>query len=230
MRIEFVDFVAGARAARGAAVVIDVFRACSLAAHALARGAQRVVPVAGIEEAIALKRLHGDWLLLGERHAKPLPGFDGGNSPAHLAHHALAGRTVIHTTHAGTQGLAAARDAQRVFTGAFVNAHATAAVLRALAPAQVTLVRMGHEGRERSLEDDLCAELLAQLILEREFDVAGLRERLRMAPAARKFFDPAADWAPEEDFDLCVDLDCIDFAVELRAQADGLLALERCFG
>jgi phosphosulfolactate phosphohydrolase-like enzyme len=39
MRLHSSDFVAGAASARGVAIVIDVFRACSLIAHALAAGA-----------------------------------------------------------------------------------------------------------------------------------------------------------------------------------------------
>jgi 2-phosphosulfolactate phosphatase len=42
-----------------------------------------------------------------------------------------------------------------------------------------------------------------------------------------KFFDPAADWAPEGDFALCSALDVVDFAVELRRQPEGFLALQR---
>ncbi len=98
MRIHSVDFVAGAAAARGVAIVIDVFWACSLQAHALARGADCVAPVDDIEEARALKQAYPDWLLAGERHARRLPGFDCGNSPAELLAAELRGRTVIHTT------------------------------------------------------------------------------------------------------------------------------------
>ena len=60
MRIHSADFIAGAAAARGVAIVIDVFRACSLQAHALARGADCVLPVEDVEEARALKRAHPD--------------------------------------------------------------------------------------------------------------------------------------------------------------------------
>ena len=44
-------------------------------------------------------------LLTGERRARPLAGFDAGNSPTELAALGLHGRTLVHTTHAGTQGL-----------------------------------------------------------------------------------------------------------------------------
>src|SRR5689334_4201985 len=124
MLIETADFVAGARGARGIAVIIDVFRAFSVAAHAFARGVRTMVPVADVEAARELKRLHPDWLLIGERHARPLPGFDCGNSPTELERLELRDRTIIHTTHSGTQGLAAASAADEVITGSLVNAAA----------------------------------------------------------------------------------------------------------
>jgi 2-phosphosulfolactate phosphatase len=230
MKIEQKYFVAGAREARGVTIVIDVFRACSLVAHALAAGAQRIVPVAGIDEALALKAAHPDWVLVGERHARRLPGFECGNSPSDLLRLPLAGRTVIHTTHAGTQGLTAAAAApgvQLVLTGALVNAAATVRHVQRLAPDEVTIVAMGHEARERCVEDDLCAELLEARLRGAAFDVAVVEPRLRAAPAAAKFFDPAADWAPEADFALCASVDAIDFAVQLVQRPGAAAVLER---
>lgn len=198
-------------------------------AHALAAGAARVIPVEGVEAARELKRAHPDWLLVGERHARKLPGFDCGNSPTEvLAVPGLAGRTLVHTTHAGTQGLAAAaRSADAVLTGALVNAAATVRRVRELGAREVTIVAMGHEARERCAEDDLCRELLLARLQQRPFDTGTLVATLRAAPAAVKFFDPAADWAPEGDFALCTALDVVDFAVELRRQPEGFDALER---
>lgn len=231
MRIHFADFVAGAAAARGVAIVIDVFRACSLQAHALAAGVRAVLPVEGVEEARALKAAHPDWLLAGERHAQPLPGFDCGNSPSDLLAMPLAGRTLIHTTHAGTQGLmAAARVASHVFTGAFVNASATVAAVRALDPAEVTLVAMGHEAREACAEDDLCRDWLAAALGGRQRDPVDVAARLRTAPAAAKFFDTAAYWAPQADFALCTAVDAVPFAVRLQNSPFGRPALQRHAG
>lgn len=217
VRISSADFVAGAAAARGVAIVIDVFRACSLQAHALAAGAAAIVPVEGIEEARALKAAHPHWLLAGERQARKLPGFDCGNSPTEILAAQPAGRTLIHTTHAGTQGLMAAwRTATHVFTGAFVNLSATVAAVRALEPDEVTVIAMGHEARERCLEDDLCREFIIEQLAGRSVDASDLPARLRAAPAANKFFDPSADWAPEGDFALCSAFDVVPFAVCLR--------------
>lgn len=209
------DFVAGAQAARGLVVVIDVFRAFSVAAHAFANGVRKIIPVADIEVARALKAQDPQALLIGERYAKPLPGFDCGNSPTQLQRLDLQDRTLIHTTHSGTQGLTRAKLADEVITGALVNAGAIVRYIRSRAPRLVTIVRMGHEARENCDEDDLCAELLVRR-LRGDSDVAGVRERLRKAASAAKFFDPACDWAPQRDFELCTEVDAFDFVLRLE--------------
>ena len=227
MQLEIHDFVAGARAAQGSVVVIDVFRAFTTACYAAAGGA-RVVPVADIEVARALAARPPGWLQAGERHGRDLPGFDFGNSPARIAQAALSGRTLVHTTHSGTQGLTQADRADEVLTGSFANAGAVVRYLRMRAPARVSIVRMGFEACERAVEDDLCAELLAARLAGRDYDVAGLAARLRSASAAAKFFDPAATWAPEADFALCAAVDRFDFVLRLAPpDAEGVRALER---
>lgn len=227
MRIEVLDFVAGAEQATGCAVVIDVFRAFTTACYAVAGGA-RVIPVAEIDTARALRARHPDWLLAGERYGRDLPGFDFGNSPARIEAASLAGRTLLHTTHAGTQGLTRAQRAQQVLTGSLVNAGAIARYLAACAPQTVSLVRMGHQGRARALEDDVCAELIAARLTGADYDTAGIAERLRHTPAAANFFDPLASWAPERDFQLCLAIDRFDFVLSLGPpDAEGLRALER---
>jgi 2-phosphosulfolactate phosphatase len=215
LQVKVHDHVAGAQSALGVAVVIDVFRAFSVAAYAFSRGAATVIPVASVDDARQLKNTHPDWLLIGERHAKPLPGFDCGNSPSDLEKLEVAGRTIIHTTHAGTQGLTAVPSSVETITGALVNAGAIVRYLQALQPEIVTIVRMGHEARENSDEDDICAELLRSRLLGEPMPVAGIRDRLRKAASAEKFFDPACDWAPERDFDLCTRVDEFDFVLQL---------------
>ena len=187
-----------------------------------------MVPVADIEVARALGARHPDWLLAGERHGRDLPGFHFGNSPARIAAAPLAGRTLVHTTHSGTQGLTQAEAADEVLTGSLVNAAAIVRHLRRRAPAIVSIVRMGHEARERSVEDDLCAEILVARLKGREYDISAVEARLRAAPAAAKFFDPAATWAPEADFAMCAAVDRFDFVLRLGApDAEGVRALER---
>jgi 2-phosphosulfolactate phosphatase len=92
----------------------------------------------------------------------------------------------------------------------------------------VTIVRMGHEARERCAEDDLCAEALVALFEGGKAPTTEqARDRLRDAPAAVKFFDPAADWAPRTDFDYCTEVDRFDFVLRLQRGLDGRHELER---
>ena len=225
MDVRVVDRVPGAQTAQGIAVIIDVFRAFSVAAYAFSRGAATIIPIAAVEDARELKRQHPDWLIIGERHARPLPGFDCGNSPSDLEKIDVAGRTIIHTTHSGTQGLTNALQADEVITAALVNAGAVVRYLQSRQPEIVTIVRMGHEARENCDEDDICAELLRSRLLggraaEGEpMPTDGIRERLRSAPSAQKFFDPACDWAPERDFEMCTRVDQFDFVLRLDKSA-----------
>jgi 2-phosphosulfolactate phosphatase len=228
MQIEVVDHVAGAARARGIALVIDVFRAFTVAPHAMAAGASRILPVGAIEDALALRTVMPDAVLVGERHARRLPGFDAGNSPTEILAVGVKGRPVVHTTHAGTQGLVNATGADEVLAASLVNVSALVRYVRSRNPRHVTIVRMGHEARERCAEDDLCAEALVSL-----FDgdapptTEQARDRLRDAPAAVKFFDPEADWAPRTDFDYCTEVDRFDFVLRLRTGQDGRRELER---
>jgi 2-phosphosulfolactate phosphatase len=219
MQIDVVDFIAGARSARGLVVVIDVFRAFSVAAYAFSRGAVASIPVADIDTARQLKADDPNRILLGERFAKPLPGFDCGNSPTELERIDVAGRTLVHTTHSGTQGLASAVNADEVITGALMNCAAIVRYIQARDPQQVTLVRMGQEATSRCAEDDLCAELILARLQSKQPDVRTVRSRLINADSAKKFFDPACDWAPERDFDLCTDVDRFDFVLRLDRSA-----------
>ena len=108
MDIQILHYASGAEKANGLAVIIDVFRAFSLACYLFDRGAIRIIAVRDVDRAFELKRQHPDYVLIGERHARKVPGFDYGNSPTEIRKVDLPGRVVVHTTHAGTQALVAA--------------------------------------------------------------------------------------------------------------------------
>ena len=230
MQIECLDFVDGARAASGVAVIIDVFRAFSVACYASAQGAARIIPVGAAEKALQLKQADPQVFAIGERYGRRLSGFDCGNSPTELEAFDLHGRTLVHTTHAGTQGLVNAGAADVVLTGSLVNAAAICRYIAALAPTRVSLVRMGVAAAEHSDADDVCAELLTARLSGRSFDEGSIRPRLRRSPEAQKFFDPAADWAPARDFELCTALDRFDFVLRLGERAVGRRSLGRIDG
>ena len=76
---------AGDLAGRGV-VVIDVLRATTTIAAALANGARGVVPAATSEDAVKMTaNLERDgFVLAGERKYLPIPGFTLGNSPREM--------------------------------------------------------------------------------------------------------------------------------------------------
>ncbi|MBK6350179.1 MAG: 2-phosphosulfolactate phosphatase [Proteobacteria bacterium] len=228
MQIEVVDHVAGASRARGIALVIDVFRAFAVAPHAVAAGASRVLPVGAIDEALALRDAMPGVVLVGERHARSLPGSTPAIRRRKFSRSAWRGKPVMHTTHAGTQGLVNATGADEVLTASLNNLSALCRYVQIANPQYVTIVRMGHEARERCAEDDLYAESAGGHVQRRQ----GANRSRGPRPAAPcaccvKFFDPAADWAPNTDFEYCTAVDRFDFVLRLRTGADGRRELER---
>lgn len=219
MRIERLSLISGARRARGLVVVIDVFRAFTTAAYVMANGAERIIPVGDLGEAFELKRLHPDWVLMGERGGRRVEGFDYGNSPFEVRDVDFTGRTVIQTTGAGTQGVVNATGAEAILLGSFVMAGAIIRRIRRTRPETVSLVAMGSRGVEPSAEDELCANYIEAALKGETLDFAEIRRRIRAAPSGAKFFDPAQPQFREEDFHMALDLDRFDFI--LRVVRDG---------
>src|SRR5262245_61680075 len=117
------ELVAPERLAGGVAVVVDVLRATTTIAHALAAGCAGVRPCATADEArrLAGSLPAGKVLLGGERDGKPLPGFDLGNSPGEYTPARCRDRTLVLTTTNGTRALLHCAAAERVLTAAFVH-------------------------------------------------------------------------------------------------------------
>lgn len=222
MEITIDHLTAGAARARGVAVIIDVFRAYSVECYAYHAGVERIYPLGDLDEAYALKRAHPDYLLAGERHARMGEGFDFGNSPSQLQNADLRGRRMIHTTSAGTQGIRAAANADRILLASLVNARATAEYLRRLSPERVSFVCMGFENLRPTQEDTVCAEYMRSLLLGEPYPLAASVAALRDGPGARFFVPADQAFAPEADFYLCTQCDRFPFALELGREAGGL--------
>ena len=227
MRIKMLELLSGAEHATGTAVVIDVFRACSVVCYAFAGGVERILPVASVEEALALKAAHPEYLVAGERNCLKPEGFDFGNSPSEVRDADVAGKTLVHATSAGTRGLVAAMGcADRVLTCSFANMSATAAAIMAADPALVSIVAMGKAGVAHAPEDKLCAMYLANVLQDVPNAFAAIPRFLRTSVSAGIFFGETAI-VPEEDFALCLTLDAFDFFVEATRDQDGRLVLSR---
>lgn len=225
MNINILHLVEGAKAARGLTVIIDVFRAFSMEAYFLANGAKAIIPVGDADLAYRLKAAYPEAILAGERHGKILPGFDIGNSPTDLLRLDVQGKTVIHTTSAGTQGVANAFDADEILGGSLVNAHATAEYIRRSGAKEVSLVCMGLEALAPADEDTLCACYIKSILEGAPIDLTSEIDKLRYTTGA-KFFDPAQnDVFPRNDFFMCTDVDKFNFVMRLRSE-NGLQFME----
>ena len=140
----------------GIAVVIDILRASTTITHALANGAERMIPCETIEDARTAKTEIGERCLLGgERGGEIIEGFDLGNSPMAYSREAVAGRTVAFTTTNGTRALLRSAAASRVLVGSFANLDAVVSLLKS-SDEPVHLVCAGTDGFV-STEDSLFA-------------------------------------------------------------------------
>ncbi len=148
-------------------VVVDVLRAATSVATALAHGARAVIPFETADETVTRAKAYarGEVKMAGERRMVKIAGFDLGNSPAEYTVNAVDGRVILYSTTNGTVALAATHGARACFFAAFVNVAATVdAVRRSLAPGgDVLLVCSGHE-RRVALEDVVCAGRMVRLL------------------------------------------------------------------
>ncbi len=222
MKIEVLHLLEGARQAKGLTVIIDVFRAFSTACYAYSFGVERIIPVAHIEEAFRVKKQHPDYLLMGERNEIKPEGFDFGNSPSQLFQKELKGKTVVHTTSSGTQGVAAAINAAGIITGSFVNAGAIINYIRRKNPERVSLVCMGYACEYPTDEDTLCAEYIFNRLNGRAPEFKDMVETIRRGSGARFFDASKQPWAPREDFDLCLSLNRFNFVLRVEKDTDGI--------
>jgi 2-phosphosulfolactate phosphatase len=164
------------------AVVVDVLRATSTIAQALAAGYRRVLCCAEVEDAQALRERLGEGVLAGERRTAALEGFDLGSSPSDFVK--PRGETLILTTTNGTRAIvAAAEHAGTVLVGSLLNLDAVAAAA-GRAGTDVEVVCAGVEGRF-TLDDAYCAGRIVELLDGERSDAAEAAVRLaRSFPTA----------------------------------------------
>jgi len=151
-------------------VVFDILRATTSMITALANGAEAIIPVSDIPEALALRQKHAAVLLAGERNGlrirADLTGgleFDLGNSPREFTADKVHGRTIVMTTTNGTRALRACAGARTVLIGSFLNLRATTNWLRDKNPQHLILV-CGGTFEEPALEDILAAGALCEKV------------------------------------------------------------------
>jgi len=225
MKVEILEFVEGAQNAKGVTVIIDVFRAFTVGCYAFDSGAVGIIATAGVNEAFLLKKKYLNSVLVGERNEKIIDGFDFGNSPTEIIKADLRGKTVIHTTTAGTQGLINAKNADIVITGSFVNAGAVVNYIKAANPENVSLVAMGYRATISTEEDLLCAELIESSLYDKDYYFEERISALRNT-SGKRFFDPDnIEFSPPTDFFLCTMVNKFNFILKAETRFDGNIDL-----
>jgi len=153
---------------RTACVVLDILRATTSMMAALANGAEAIIPVLEISEALAIKRARPDVLLAGEREGLRIrpdqtggTDFDFGNSPREFLSDKVRGKTIVMTTTNGTRALRACAHAGTVLIGAFLNLRAIVNWIRREQPPHLILVCSGTRD-QAALEDTLAAGALCE--------------------------------------------------------------------
>lgn len=208
-------------------VVVDVVRATTTIAEALANGARAIYPTASAEDAVRLAASlgHEDTLLCGERGAVKVEGFDLGNSPVEFTPQVVGGKRLVMSTTNGTMALSRVQDADRVVTAAFTNLGAVADTLRS--HPHVVVLCAGRSGRF-GLDDAVCSgHLLQRLGGGRDMnDGARAAWALAgaMAPTVAMLASTEAGRAVtshgfDGDLEICAALDRHTLVPELRDQA-----------
>jgi 2-phosphosulfolactate phosphatase len=199
------------------AVVVDVLRATSTIAQALASGYRRVFCCREVEDALALRERLGEGLLGGERNAVRIEGFDIGASPREVLE--PRAETLIYSTTNGTRAvLAAASACRQVLLGSLLNLDAVAKAVRD----DCTIVCAGFQGRF-ALDDAYCAGRIVQLLSAEVTDAAKASGTL--AGSFRTALDGlhARTYGPpglEDDIRFCAQESVVDVVPRLSRMVD----------
>ena len=165
----YVAFTPAEAAAAPVGIVVDVLRATSTIAQALASGFRRVLCCAEIEEARALRDELPDSLVGGEREAVRIAGFDVGASPREFLE-PQAGTLILSTTNGTRAILAAAERCEQVLLGSLLNLTAVAAAARD-AGGDVAILCAGFQDAF-ALDDAYCAGRIVELLEGERSDAA----------------------------------------------------------
>jgi 2-phosphosulfolactate phosphatase len=200
------------------AVVVDVMRATSTIAQALASGYERVYCCREIEDALALREKLGEGLLGGERKAVRIEGFDIGASPREVLE--PRGKVLIYSTTNGTAAvLAAAERCGEVVLGSLLNLGAVAEAVRG----DCVIVCAGFQG-QFALDDAYCAGRIVDLLAAEVTDAA--KASVILASSFQTAWDGimARTYGPpglEEDIKFCAQENTIDVVPRFSRMVDG---------
>ncbi len=216
MNILHATGIEGARHARGMVVVIDVLRAFTVSAYALAGGARECRLVRSVDEARALAARTAGAVISAEEDALPIDGSRISNSPTRITETNLRGRILIQRSTAGTQ-CAVACESDDMFAASLVVARATAQACMLRRPGTLTLVASADHP-----EDHACASYIEAIIRGTTADLASLLRPLRDSERYRRVMEGGWPGFPQTDLELALAADRFDFAMPVT-RATGFL-------
>lgn len=214
--------VEGAATAEGVVIVIDVFRAFSVSAYALAGGADACRLVREVAQAHDLAARLPGAVISAEVDGLPVDGIEISNSPTQICQADLAGRVLVQRSSAGTQAMAAATRAGQRFAASLVVAAATARAVAACGTSLVTLV----SSRPDHLEDVACARLL-EAYLRGAAPPHDLLTELLASERYQHLAAGALRGSPGTDYALALATDRFDFAMPVGEDELGIALTAR---
>jgi 2-phosphosulfolactate phosphatase len=146
-------------------VVIDILRATTTMVVAYENGANNVVPVEHLEDALVYRKQ--GYLIAGERNGVKVEGFDMGNSPQEFTKDIVEGRNIVLSTTNGTKAINACSAAKFRYVSSFRNIDAMAKTIIEN-NLDVLLFCAGWKDKF-NLEDTVFAGALAQQLIDNGF-------------------------------------------------------------
>ena len=204
MRVH-VAFTPAEAASAPVGIVVDVLRATSTIAQALASGYERVLCCREIDEARELRARIPDALVGGERDAVRIEGFDVGASPREFVERRPGTSTLILSTTNGTSAiLEAAERCDTVLLGSLLNLGALVRGVKERGE-DVAILCAGFKGAF-ALDDAYCAGRIVQELGGQRSDAAIAAELVARAYPDAHTGLTARTYGPpglEEDIRFC---------------------------
>jgi 2-phosphosulfolactate phosphatase len=143
-------------------VVTDILRASSAIVTAFMNGAERIIPVGTLEEAMAFKAK--GYMVAAERDGIVRDFADFGNSPYNFTSQRVGGNQIVYSTTNGTNAIQLASSGSQVLIGAYLNISVLAEHIRR--EGKDLLVLCAGWKNKFNLEDTLFAGALSEMVLE----------------------------------------------------------------
>ena len=150
-----------------------------------------------------------------------------GNSPSQIENVDFSGKTVVHTTSCGTQGIVRAINASEIITGSLVNASSIAKYIKSSKIEEISLVCLARQGEEPFEEDVLCAKYIESILKNKFFDMEKEIEKLKKSRGLKFFDESTQQDFPKRDFYLCTELNKFDFILKANRNTDGIIDIEK---